>query len=142
MSAAQLEKSARRNSWIAQIIVVAILAMAIPGKFTGDAAAVAIFEQLGVEPFGRVAAGIFEAIALVLLLVPATVVWGALLALGLMVGAVLSHLTVLGIAVEGDPSLFAMAVVAILGSVAVLALRRQQIPLLPQRVTPPAVESN
>jgi hypothetical protein len=74
--------------------------------------------------------------------VPATVVWGALLALGLMVGAVLSHLTVLGIAVEGDPSLFAMAVVAMLGSVAVLALRRQQIPLLPQRVTPPAVESN
>lgn len=136
MSAASLDKSARRKSWIAQIIVAVILGMAIPGKFTGDPIAISIFEQLGVEPFGRVAAGIFESLAVILVLVPATAVFGALLAVGLMIGAILSHLTVLGIAIDGDPSLFGMALVAFAASLALVWLRRRDIPLMEGRFDP------
>jgi hypothetical protein len=130
MSAANLDRSARRKSWIAQIIVAVILGMAIPGKFTGDPTAISIFEQLGVEPVGRIAAGIFESLAVALLLIPASAVFGGLLALGLMTGAILSHLTVLGIALDGDPSFFLVALAAFAASLLVVTLRRRQIPLL------------
>jgi len=57
--------------------------------------------------------------------------YGALLTVGLMSGAVLSHLTILGIEVKGDGGLlFALALVCLAGSLGVLFLRRLQIPLV------------
>ncbi len=67
-------------------------------------------------------------VAGVLLLVPTTVPLGALLALAVMAGAIMSHLTVLGMVVKNDGGeLFGLAVVVFLASVAILAIRRNQL---------------
>jgi hypothetical protein len=48
-----------------------------------------------------------------------------------MVGAIGSHLTVLGIEIQGDGGLlFALAVVVFAASVAILVLRRDEIPFI------------
>ncbi|MEZ5330609.1 MAG: YHS domain-containing (seleno)protein [Thermoanaerobaculia bacterium] len=64
-----------------------------------------IFSRLGAEPWGRLGSGVVELVASILILLPATVTIGALLAVGVMAGAVASHLTVLGIEVQGDGGL-------------------------------------
>jgi hypothetical protein len=74
---------------------------------------------------------VLELVAAVLLLVPGTVWIGALLAMGLMAGAAMSHLVFLGIAVRGDGGLlFGLAIVTFICSAIVLFLRRGQIPVL------------
>ena len=51
--------------------------------------------------------------------------------MGVMAGAILSHLVVLGIDVKGDGGLlFGLALTAFVGSAIVLALRRAQIPVV------------
>jgi hypothetical protein len=85
----------------------------------------------GVEPWGRIGSGVIELIAGLMLLVPATASLGAGLAMGVMAGAIASHILVLGIEVKGDGGLlFALAVTAFVGSVVVLVLRRSQIPVV------------
>ena len=118
-------------SWALQIVVAVILLQTLFFKFTGAAESVHIFSTLGAEPWGRIGSGVVELIAAILLLVPATVTIGAVLALGVMVGAIMSHLTVLGIEVQGDGGLlFALALTVFVGSVVVLVLRRRDIPLV------------
>ena len=118
-------------SWIFQLIAAAILAQTLFFKFSGAEESKYIFATLGVEPWGRIASGCVELVAVVLLLTPRAVTRGALLAFGVMTGAIGSHLTKLGIVVKDDGGLlFALAVVVFLSSVAVLAIRRREIPLL------------
>ena len=118
-------------SWVLQVTVAVILLQTLFFKFTGAEESVYIFTTLGAEPWGRIGSGLVELIAAVLLLVPLTAPFGALLTMGLMVGAISSHLTVLGIEVRGDGGLlFALAVTAFVGSAIVLLIRRTQIPLL------------
>src|SRR5260221_10226822 len=94
-----MELTKRQNvlSWILQIVVAVILLQTLFFKFSGAAESVYIFSTLGAEPWGRIGSGIIELIASVLLLVPRTIALGALLALGTISGAVLAHLTQLGI---------------------------------------------
>lgn len=116
-------------SWIAQLVAVAILGQTLYFKFSGAPEAVALFTRLGVEPWGRFATGGLEALAVLLLLSPRLAVFGGLLATGLMLGAIVSHLTVLGISVGGDGGLlFSMAWVVLLCGLLVLWLRREQLP--------------
>ena len=75
----------------------------------------------------------FRSIVAVLILAPATVAYGALLSLIVIGGAILSHLTKLGItlhAVDDHGELFALAVIVFVCSLVVLTLHRQQLPLL------------
>lgn len=102
-------------------------------KFTGARESVYIFSTLGMEPWGRIGTGILELIASTLILVPATAPLGALLALGATSGAIFFHLTKLGIALAavGDHGeLFALAVVVVFCSTAVLYLHRASIPVI------------
>ena len=118
-------------SWALQLVVSAILLQTLFFKFTGAAESVYIFSTLGMEPVGRIGSGIAELIAAILLLVPATVPFGALLALGIMAGALVSHLTVLGIEVQGDSGLlFSLAVVVFVAAGAVLLIRRAELPVV------------
>jgi uncharacterized membrane protein YphA (DoxX/SURF4 family) len=118
-------------SWMLQIVVAVILLQTLFFKFTGAPESVYIFSTLGAEPWGRIASGVVEMIAAILLLLPATVTIGAVLAVGVMVGAIMSHLTVLGIEVQGDGGLlFALALTVFVGSAIVLVLRRRDIPLV------------
>ena len=127
----QLSKRQKTLSWIAQVIVAAILLQTLFFKFTGAEESIYIFTKISLEPWGRISSGIAELIASVLLLVPATAAVGALLALGVVSGAIVSHLTVLRIEVMGDGGLlFGLACVVFVGSAIVLVLRRCSLPLV------------
>lgn len=124
-------KTSSRLSWIAQIVAAVILGQTLFFKFAGAPESIYIFERLGVEPWGRYATGIFEFVAVVMLLVPHTAGLGALMAIGLMLGALGSHLTVLGLEVQGDGGLlFGLAVTTLVAATTVAYLRRHQIPIL------------
>ncbi len=86
-------------------------------KFTGAPESVWIFTKIGIEPWGRYASGVFELMAGVMLIVPRLRLLGATLAMGIMGGAIVSHLAILGIEVQGDGGfLFFLAVVSLLAS--------------------------
>ncbi len=118
-------------SWVLQFIAAAILFQTLFFKFTGAEESRYIFEKLGVEPWGRIASGLIEAVAVVLLLTPRTVVLGALLSAGVISGAIVSHLTKLGIVVRDDGGLlFGLAMIVLVCTAAILVIRRRQIPYL------------
>ena len=134
MKLANTQMVARKTnlaSWLLQLVVAGILLQTLFFKFTGAEESVYIFTQLGAEPWGRIGSGIVELIASVLLLGPRTVTLGALLSLGTICGAILSHLTKLGIVVQDDGGLlFALAIVVLVSSAAVLWMRRREIPIV------------
>jgi hypothetical protein len=118
-------------SWLLQLTVAGILLQTLFFKFTGAEESVYIFSRLGAEPWGRIGSGIVELIASLLLLMPALAPVGALLTMGVMAGAIVSHLTVLGIEVKGDGGLlFGLALTAFVGSAIVLIIRRAGIPVV------------
>lgn len=129
----ELSKKENIVSWVFQVLVAVIFLQTLFFKFSGAAESVYIFSALGVEPWGRIATGIAEFGAAILLLIPRTSALGALFSLGIISGAILSHLTVLGIALPdiGDRGeLFGMAVVVFIGSAIVLFIRRKALPIL------------
>lgn len=118
-------------SWVLQLVAAVILFQTLFFKFTGAEESIYIFTTLGMEPWGRFGSGVAELIACILLLTPRTVPIGALLALGVIGGAIVSHLTKLGIVVKDDGGLlFLLAVVVFLASAAVLWIRRGEIPVV------------
>ena len=118
-------------SWIFQILAAVILAQTLFFKFSGAEESKFIFTQLGVEPWGRVATGMFELVAVILLLTPRLAAFGALLAQGLMAGAIFSHLTRLGLVVKDDGGLlFALALTVFASATLVVWLRRFQLPFV------------
>jgi len=128
-------------SWILRLIAGGIFVMAAMTKLTSQPDAVKIFETLGAEPTGRFAVGAFEALAAVLILVPKTKVFGALLAIGLMIGAIGSHATKLGWSVEladgsKDPSMVIMAFVVLAAAIALGVLHRSELPLIGSKTHP------
>lgn len=130
-----LHGTRRAISWIAQIAVAVILLQTLFFKFSGAPESILIFSKLGVEPWGRFATGSVELIASILILVPATAALGALVAVGVIAGAILSHLTVLGIEVEGDGGLlFGLACAVMVGGLVVLWLRHGELFALMRRV--------
>lgn len=129
-----LSKGQNAISWVAQILTAAILLQTLFFKFTGAPESIYIFETLGMEPWGRIGSGVAELIAGLLLLVPATAAMGGLLALGVISGAIMSHLTVLGIEVQSDGgTLFVLALVVFAASATVVWLRRRQLPVVGHR---------
>ena len=127
----ELSKAQTVISWILQLVAAAILFQTLFFKFTGAEESVYIFTTLGMEPWGRIGSGVAELIACILLLTPRTVPLGAILALGVISGAIVSHLTKLGIVVKDDGGLlFGLAVVVFVASTSVLVIRRGQIPVI------------
>lgn len=126
----------RITPWVAQIVVAAILAQTLFFKFTYAPETQIIFADRG----GRVAAtvvGIVELVCVILLLIPATAGVGAGLALGVISGAIFTHLTSLGIQLrdpvtgESDGGLlFALALTVALGSIVILFLRWRELPFV------------
>lgn len=117
-------------SWTFQALAAAILLQTLYFKFTGAPESKFIFSTLGIEPWGRFGTGVAELIAVVLLMYRRSSALGGLMAAGLMAGAIFSHLTRLGIAVEGDGGLLFALAVTVFGSGLIVAwLRRSQLPI-------------
>ncbi|MBA3649657.1 MAG: DoxX family protein [Chitinophagales bacterium] len=118
--------------WILKLIAAVIMLQTLYFKFSAHPEAVYIFSKLGMEPYGRIAIGIMELIASVLVLIPRTSWFGALMAIGLMGGAIFFHLTKLKIIVYNDGGkLFAMALAVFICSSIILWMNRNKIPFLP-----------
>ncbi|MEZ4796448.1 MAG: DoxX family protein [Flavobacteriaceae bacterium] len=114
-----------------RIIVAVILIQTLRFKFTAHPDSVYIFKSVGLEPLGRIAIGIIELIAGVLLLIPKTVWAGSLLGFGIMSGAIMMHLTKIGIIVNNDNGiLFATAIVTFILSAILLYNYRKDFPII------------
>jgi hypothetical protein len=135
-------------SWACRIVAAIILLQTLFFKFTAAPESVYIFTKLGafihtylpfasigtVEVSGRIGSGIVELVAAVLLLTPRFVWAGAILAMAATGGAIVSHLTFLGIEVQGDKGLlFFLAITVIATSAIALFLHRMQIPVFGKR---------
>ena len=122
-------------SWIARIVAAAILLQTLFFKFSGAPESVFIFETVGMEPLGRYGSGAVELIASILFFFPRTTALGGLLAMGVMAGAIVSHLTVLGIVVLDDGgTLFALALVVFACSALVTWVHRRTLPVIGPRL--------
>ena len=95
-------KISRLSIIVIKLLAALILLQTLFFKFTAAEESVYIFSTLGMEPFGRIATGILELVASILILIPATTAYGALLALALMSGAIYFHFTKLGLSVQDD----------------------------------------
>ncbi len=148
-----MSKPATIVSWILQLVVAFILGQTLFFKFTGAEETIALFDVLGAEPMGRYATAVAELVCVVLLLVPKTSVLGAIGSVGVISGAIMAHITKLGIDIDpvvlGDPrleplagpSLFTMAVIVFVASVIIIAIRRSQIPIIGSKLAPSPSES-
>ena len=130
-------RTERIVSWTCRIVAAAILAQTLFFKFTGADESIYIFTKVGLEPWGRYGSGVAELIATILLLTPRFAWAGALLALGVITGALASHLTVLGIVVKDDGGLlFGLAVTVFVTCAVTAFLHRRQIPVVSQLFKP------
>ncbi|XDD51219.1 DoxX-like family protein [Leptospira sp. WS92.C1] len=82
--------------WTVRLIAVAILTPAFYFKLSGADRSIATFSALDAEPFGRYVVGFAEMAVVFLLLIPQTSWLGAMIAGVIMIGAIGSHISVLG----------------------------------------------
>ncbi len=102
-------------SWILRLVAALILLQTLYFKFSAHPESVALFTKLGVEPWGRIGTGVLELITAILLILPTTVFIGAFLGSGIMGGAILSHISIIGIESKGDGGqLFLLAILVLL----------------------------
>ena len=124
-------KNQRIIARVAAIIAAIILLQTLYFKFTAHPDSVYIFSQLGLEPVGRVGIGVAELIIAILLLIPKTTHLGAVGGLGVISGAIFSHLTQLGIVVNNDGgTLFGLAVITFVCCGVVAWIYRKEIPVV------------
>ena len=117
--------------WIVKLVAVIILLQTLYFKFTAAPESVYIFSTLGIEPFGRIGSGIVELIASILILIPRTTLLGAVLGFATMLGAIFSHIFVLGIEIQNDGgTLFVLAVVTLLCCLILIYKQKDKIPNL------------
>jgi putative oxidoreductase len=130
-----LNKTTLIISWICRLAAAAILVQTLFFKFTAAPESVYIFTTVGLEPWGRIGSGVVELIAAILLLLPRLTWLGAGIALGVLGGAIMSHLTVLGIVVMDDGGLlFALALITAVCAAVVLFIDRHSIPVIGARL--------
>ena len=127
--------SASVLSWVLRLAAAGILLQTLFFKFTAAPESVYIFTKVGLEPWGRIGSGVVELIAALLILSPRLTWLGSTIAVGVMAGAILSHLTLLGIEVQGDKGLlFALALVVFVAAAINLFLHRAEIPLIGRKL--------
>jgi putative oxidoreductase len=106
--------------WVTQIAVAGMFLLAGGLKLTGAPAMVALFGAIGVGQWFRYLTGTIEVVSAVALLVPAFAPFGALVLVPTMIGAIATHLFIVG----GSP---APATVLLIGSLGIAWARRGQL---------------
>ncbi|MBA4197852.1 MAG: DoxX family protein [Chitinophaga sp.] len=115
-------------SWICRLIAAVIMLQTLYFKFSAAEESVYIFTKVGIEPWGRIGTGIAELIASVLILIPKTTVYGAIVALGIMAGALATHIFLLGIVVMNDGGqLFIYGLLVFIASLVLIIINRKQL---------------
>ena len=106
--------------WIVQIALAGMFLLAGGSKLLGAPAMVGLFDAIGIGQWFRYLTGLIEVGSALALLVPSFAVFGALALVATMVGAIVTHLFIVG----GSP---AMPAILLVGSAAVVWTRRHQI---------------
>jgi len=119
--------------WILRLTAAIILFQTLFFKFSAAPESVYIFSKLGLEPWGRIGSGVVELVASILLVIPKTTSLGALIGLGVIGGALVSHLTKLGIVVQNDGGqLFILAsIVFVCCAILLIIFRKQLLAFIP-----------
>ena len=128
--------------WVLRLVAAVILLQTLFFKFTGAPESVYIFTKVGsgiglnfLEPWGRIGSGVVELVASILILWPAFSWLGSLLVMGTAAAAILFHLIILGIDVQGDHGLlFALAWAVLIASAINLFAVRTSIPFIGERL--------
>ena len=118
---------------ILKIVAAVIMLQTLYFKFSGAQESVDLFAKLAGEheAYMRIGTGILELIASIFLFIPKTTWLGGLLTLGLMSGAVMGHLTKLGIIHNNDGgALFYSAIFVLIVGLIVTFRNRKDIPLI------------
>ena len=114
--------------WFLRLVAATIMLQTLFFKFSGAEESVYIFTKLGIEPWGRIGTGIIELIASILILYPRTTAFGAVIGIGVMAGAIFSHITKLGIVVMNDGGqLFIYAVLVFISCALLFTIYRRQV---------------
>ena len=82
--------------YVFQLIPAYMLFNAGVMKYAGYSMEIALFTKIGMEPHGRFIIGTLELLAAVLLVIPQSGIYGAILGMGIMFGAIIGHLTDIG----------------------------------------------
>jgi putative oxidoreductase len=115
-------------SWILRLTVAVILLQTLYFKFTAHPDSVNIFSALGVEPWGRIGLGIIELITALLILLPKSKIIGMATSLVIILGAVFSHILVLGINVSNDGgTLFTLAIIVLIATTVFLIIHKKEL---------------
>ena len=118
-------------SWTLRIIVAVILLQTLYFKFTAHPDSVHIFSALGVEPWGRIGLGIVELITALLIVLPKSKIIGMATSLVIILGAVFSHILILGINVSNDGgTLFSLAIIVLIATTIFLIMHKNELVLL------------
>lgn len=114
--------------WLCRILAALIMLQTLYFKFSGAEESIYIFSKVGIEPWGRIGTGIAELIAGILILIPRASIFGALMAIGIMAGALVTHLAIIGIEVMNDGGqLFIYALIVMVCSIYIVIAQRQQL---------------
>ena len=117
------DKSARRSRltvgvlWALQIFSAALFLFAGVSKLSGVPAMVQTFAVIGIGQWFRYMTGTVEVVSAVLLLIPSVASYGAAALAVTMIGAIITHLFVIG----GNPAI----PIVLLGSTATIAWARR-----------------
>jgi len=121
---------------ISKIMIAFIFIETLFFKFSAAQESVDLFTKIAGddEALMRIGTGILELLAAVLLFIPKKTWLGAGLAIGLMGGAIMSHLTIIGIEHNNDGGLlFGAAILTFIAGWFVLYKVKYQIPIIGKR---------
>lgn len=117
---------------IMSLVAAAILLQTLYFKFSAHPDSVFIFSQHGLEPYGRIGLGIIELITGILLMFRRTSLFGAILGLGIILGAIFSHL----FEVQNDGGkLFLLALVVFIACGLSLFFQKKELKVLFTKIT-------
>jgi putative oxidoreductase len=108
--------------WLTQVVLALMFLMAGGSKLAGVPAMVGLFDAIGVGQWFRYVTGIVEVISGIALLVPSAAIFGALLLIPTMLGAIVTNVFVV-------PASPVMPLLLLLATGAVAWARRHQLRL-------------
>lgn len=116
-----------------KIVAAVIMLQTLFFKFSGAQQSIELFTTIAGdnEAYMRIGTGTLELIASIFLFIPKRVWLGAFLTIGLMGGAIISHITILGIVHNNDGGvLFLGAAITFLSGAFLLVINRKDIPFI------------
>ena len=106
--------------WGVQVVLAGMFLLAGGSKLAGTVAMVALFDAVGVGQWFRYVTGSIEVVSAIALLVPSLAPFGAVALIATMIGAIATHLFIIG----GSP---AGPVLLLAGSLVIAWARRDQL---------------